>query len=135
MIRDPDVKAEIQQDWAGVRKLCEFVHRCYMMPGMGVINETRPDDSYNIPLVLAYAVLDQVLNELIAQGDFKCKSFLLGEKMDASKGTLKWQDYQLVFNGKEARNDLAHKAMLVPKDNCLRFIDGIERELQAWGII
>ncbi len=106
-----------------------------MTPGGFVIDEQRPEDSYNLPFVLAYAVLDQVLNELRTQGAFTCKTRKLGDKMTASQNVLPWQDYDLVNNGRVARNDLAHEAQLLSKVDCLRFIDAIESELKTWGIV
>ncbi len=135
MIDDPQTKSEIAQDWRGVRKLCESSHRQWVSWGGSVINETRPEDSYNLPLVLAYAVLDRVLRELRDQGEFTCKAWQLGKKMAASQNALPWQDYDLVNDGRVARNDLAHQAKLLSKADCLRFIDAVESELKAWGIV
>ena len=135
MIRDQQTNSEIEQDWRVVRKLCESSHRQWMIPGAGIISETRPEDSYNLPLILAYAVLDRVLSELRDQGAFTCKTWKLGKKMAASQNALPWQDYDLVDNGRDARNDLAHQAKLLSKADCLRFIDAIESELKAWGIV
>ena len=106
-----------------------------MSPSGIMINETRPEDSYNLPLILAYAVLDQVLSELRDQGEFTCKAWQLGKKMPASQNALPWQDYDLVKSGKNARNDLAHEAKLLGKTDCLRFIHAIGFELKAWGIV
>lgn len=135
MIHDAAVRAEVSQSWATVRKMSSAIHRTALIPGQGFIAETRPLDSYNLPLLLAYAVLDQVLNELIAQGAFSCNSWKLGEKMGASRPHLPWQDYSTVHLGKEARNRLAHDAILLPKPDCLRYIDALERELQHWGVL
>ncbi len=135
MIRDRQAKSEIAQDWRVVRKLCEGSHHQWFVPGAGMINETRPEDSYNLPLVLAYAVLDRVLRELRDQGEFTCKAWQLGAKMGASKNALPWQDYDPVDDGRDARNDLAHQAKLLSKADCLRFIDAVESELKAWGIV
>ena len=55
--------------------------------------------------------------------------------MGASQKLLPWQNYDLVDNGRVARNDLAHEAKLSSKADCLRFINAIEAELKAWGII
>jgi hypothetical protein len=59
----------------------------------------------------------------------------LGQKMAASKDKLQWTDYDLVAEGKCARNDLAHQAKLLSKADCFRFVDAIEGELKAWGVI
>jgi len=86
---------------------------------------------------LAYAVLDQVLDELIAQGSVaKPKGQpLLGAKMAASRGSITWQDYACVECGKDKRNDIAHEGKLLDRENCLRFVQAIEAELKAWRIL
>jgi hypothetical protein len=104
--------------------LCRGSHRqALIAPGV-FIAETPPDEIYNLPLILAYAVLDQVLNELMCQGSFSppvnkkgatIRIPALGVKMAASKAGLQWMDYDLVAEGKNARNQLAHEAMLLSR--------------------
>ncbi len=69
MINDPTVRADIAKQWAAVKTLCRDSHRQAMV-GSVFINETPPEELYNLPLVLAYAVLDQVFDALIDQGTF-----------------------------------------------------------------
>ena len=135
MIRDPQAKLEIAQDWSVVRKLCEGSHRQYQSENGSFINESRAEDSYNLPLVLVYCVLDTCLDELVAQGVFSCTTWKLGPKMKASRGALPWKDYDLVDTGRDRRNDLAHRAKLQPKAECLRYIQAVENELTVWGIL
>jgi hypothetical protein len=95
----------------------------------------RPDDSYSLPFLLAVATLDQVLSELIAQGEFSCKSWMLGPKMEASCASLPWQDYAIIDQAKDERNRLAHEGILLGKADCLRYIKAIEYELKSLSII
>lgn len=139
MIRNQQVRSKFAQEWAAVRKLCAGSHRQSVVGGAGgviFINETPPESFYNLPLLLAYGVLDEVLNELIVQGTIQCASKrpLLGKKMAASKNKLTWLNYAQVKAGKTARNDLAHHAKLLGKVDCFAFIDAIEVELKAWGV-
>jgi hypothetical protein len=136
MISDLKVKAEVAQQWDALRALCNS-RRSYYLPGAGQITETPRDTFYNLPLVLAYAVLDQVLDELMGQGAFpKPKGrLLLGAKMEASRVDLPWIGYSLVEEGRVARNHLAHRAKLRTQADCFRFIDAVESELKAWGVI
>lgn len=138
MIQDPTVLADIRQQWDVVRKFCSGSHRSYMVGGaMGgvFINETPPETFYNLPLLLAYAVLDQVLNQLIAEGLFTCKGSHLAPKMSASVGHLPWKDFATVDAGRDRRNELAHDATLFDRATCLKFLDAIEAELRGWGIV
>jgi hypothetical protein len=51
-----------------------------------IINETPPGEIYFLPLALAYAVLDQVLDELAAQGKvLSSREKMLGTKIQASR--------------------------------------------------
>jgi hypothetical protein len=136
MILDMAVKSDIARQWVALRSLCRGSHRTSAVPG-GYINETPPDEFYNLPFVLAYAVLDQVLDELMDQGALQKPKGrpMLGAKMAASKADLQWTDYDLVAVGKVARNALAHDAKLLAKADCFRFVDAIEGELKAWGLI
>jgi hypothetical protein len=136
MIHDPQTRSEIAQEWGAVRKLCTGSHRQYQVSGV-FINETPPDSFYNLPFLLAYAVLDQVLAELIDQGTISCQKRrpLLGDKMAASQNAIPWQDYALVDRGRVARNELAHEAKLLTRTDCFAFIEAIENELSAWGVI
>ena len=138
MIRDKIVRNEIAKEWRSIKILCRDSHRGGVVGGgFGAVyvNETPPESFYNLPLVLAYAILDEVFNALIAQGAFACTSWMIGPKMKASKTKLPWQNYSLVWKGKIARDKLAHKAILVEKVRCLEFIEAIEVELKAWGVI
>jgi hypothetical protein len=135
MIHDKKILSAISQQWKAVRKLCHSSHRQYIVGG-AVINETPPSESYNLPFVLAYAVLDQVLAELINEGTFQCAGRAqLGGRMEASKNVLPWQNYKHITNGRNDRNDLAHEAKLLDKNKCFEYIDAIETELKAWGVL
>jgi hypothetical protein len=128
------IKSDIEQQWQTVRKLCEPSHRQWQAQGV-FVNETRPEDAYNLPFVLAYAVLDQVLSELVAAGVFACKSWMLGAKMTASQQYLKWQNYAVVEAGRNDRNDLAHEAKLLNRAACMNYVNAVEVELKAWAVL
>lgn len=138
MIQDQAVLSDIHQQWAVVREFCSPSHRSYAVAagaGVAYINETPPESFYNLPLLLAYSVLDQVLDQLILERVFACKDRRLGVKMSASKGSLAWKDFATVDVGRERRNEVAHKAALFDRAICLKFIDAIEAELRGWGIV
>jgi hypothetical protein len=137
MIRNDQARSAIAQEWATVRKFCAGSHRQYQIPGGGFINETPPESFFNLPFLLAYGVLDHVLEELVGQGTFQCSKgpLSLGNRMFSSVNAVPWQDFALVDAGKIARNDLAHDAKLLGKMECFRFIDAIEMELKAWRVL
>ena len=66
MISNSTVRAEIARSWDAIRRLTHW-HRILLAPNGMTIIETPPEELSNLPLVLAYALLDQVLNELVAR--------------------------------------------------------------------
>lgn len=136
MIQDPAARADIVQEWGAVKKLCSS-DRAYMIPGAGFINTSPPESFYNLPFLLAYATLDQVLSQMIEEGAIQCekKRPMLGDKMAASITAIPWHRYEFVEAGRIARNALAHEAILLSKPDCLTYIDAVEKELTAWGVL
>jgi hypothetical protein len=94
MITDAKVRADIGEQWQTVQKLSRGVIRTTGVLG-GTISETPLDEHFNLPFVLAFAVLDQVLSELITEKVFSCSRWQLGAKMLASKGAISWKDYAM----------------------------------------
>ena len=95
-------------------------------------------DSYNLPFVLSFSVLDQVLEILMVEGNFNCSKnhrHGLDCRMKSSKGKLEWKNFCLALIGKEHRNCLAHEGILLNKKECLKYINTIEEELNNWKII
>lgn len=137
MIKDKESKRKIAQDWVVVRRLeNELKSKKFLFNGR-IFNDRKPDGSQNLPLILAYSALDQVLSQLIDEGFFICNGNRppLGKKMVDSKGGLPWEDYDLVNKGKDDRNNLAHEGILVGIDDCHKYINAIEVELKAWEVI
>jgi hypothetical protein len=148
MITDPGKKAAVAKAWRTVKRLCQGSHRQYAT-SHGFINETPLEAYYNLPFVLAYAVLDDVLDQLLVQGTIKCTPGMrtdpttgaviwmpgLKAKLEESLVSLTWQDYATIDRGRIARDALAHEAELLPKADCLGYVSAIEKELAAWGIL
>ena len=104
------------------------------------ICETPPEEFYNLTVILAYGVLDEVLGELISQGSIPNQSSsgrlpLLGTKMNWSRNSLNWINYEAAEEGKNERNAIAHDGALLPKSRCLQLVGLIESELRAWAIL
>jgi hypothetical protein len=141
MIRDAFEKAEIQKEWASVAALINW-NRSFAVGAPPVfVNVTPPDTFYNLPLLLAYSTLDHVLVQLIIEGQFVCQNKKgkdcqwLGERMLAAKNAIPWIDYNLVDEGREARNAVAHEAKLSDAKDCIKYISAVQAELKNWNII
>ena len=125
------------EQWDVVQRFCSSSHRTWVGPA-GAISETPPESFFNLPVVLAFSLLDEVLDSLMAQGAFpppRGHRPMLGPKMAASRAHLPWQDYIRVERGKDQRNALAHQGVLISNADCLAIVDAIGVELVAWGAI
>jgi len=136
MIENKESLEDIRESWNGVQKLKAFENRCALTSG-GVVSlgHAIPDGFWNLPFFLAYSILDDVLYALTEQGFFLCKSRQLGARMESSKGIIPWVNFELILAGKESRNDLAHRAVVLSKKECFKYILAIEAELKSWGIL
>lgn len=55
--------------------------------------------------------------------------------MEASKTRLPWINYELVDEGKDKRNQVAHEAKHISIEECIKYINAIEEELKNWNIL
>jgi hypothetical protein len=139
MISNAQARAEFSQQWATIAFMKSH-NRSRIIGGGGLDNETAPDEFYNLPLVLAYCTLDNVLGRMNVERRFICKKkngncFQLSDKLKSAKNNIPWLDYEKIIEGKKARDDLAHKSTLHSKYKCISMINAVEDELKAWGII
>ncbi len=127
---------DIKSAWATVQKLAYKMSRARIAGGSFgavMINETPSDELTNLPFVLAYAVLHDALAALDTKGVWA--SLKLAKKMKASRAHLPWINFDLVDEGRDKRNDLAHESKLLSRADCLRYIEAVGVELKAWGCI
>ena len=90
---------------------------------------------YNLPLLLAFDVLKQVLlqtNERDQSTDFQHQ---LGDLMDSTKASLAWIDWQSLREGVERLTEVQYGGKLLGDKQCLQDIEHVESQLVAWGVI
>jgi hypothetical protein len=126
-----------EEQWAVIRRFSSLSSREWMTSGGVLVSEGAPPEAfYNLPVVLAFSLLDEVLGALAAQGAFPVgRGAMLGAKMDASQNAIPWNDYASIHAAKERRNELAHRGLLIPKSDCLEMVDAISAELKKWRAI
>jgi hypothetical protein len=142
MITDQATIAEIKQGWSAVKTL-QNPDRSFLIPGGGYFNERTADGFYNLPLVLAYGMLETFLAQCEVEKFITLPPrkgrFSLGELLGASDPTtnsnFKWTDFASLTKGKDIRNDVAHRAKLASKQDCFKYINLIEAELQPMEVI
>jgi hypothetical protein len=93
------------------------------------------DAAHNVPLLHAYSVLNDVLVQLEKEGHFHCKSFLLGALLKASEHKLARLEFGVISTGLGRRNDLAHRGDVVPRGECWKYIDAVQKQLVFWKLI
>jgi hypothetical protein len=137
MISDTVALHEIQEMWKGVDALRGRIQVSVLASfATGVIAPIAASDAaHNLPFLHACSVLNDVLAQMAHEGKFKCKSIFLGALVAASKTNLTWKNLPEVEKAVARRNDLAHRAEMLPRGECWQYIDAIREELRAWGIL
>jgi hypothetical protein len=93
------------------------------------------DIVYNLPLLLAFDVLKQVLAKARDESLFVCSRNQLGDLMESGKDFLPWIDWDALREGVRRRNAVAHDGELFDGKQCLKDIGSVEAQLVAWNII
>ena len=129
--------AILQAEWEGVVRMRErmrhlvlstFAFDAARSPAFG-------DVLYNLPLLLAFDVLEQVLLQARADGRFADSGRRLGNLMDSAKTALPWIDWQCLREAVKRRNEVKLHRKLFGDVQCLQDIADIEAQLIAWGVI
>jgi len=137
MIVNPGSLATLQAEWNGVVQMRErmqqlvlstFAFDAKKSPAFG-------DIFYNLPFLLAFNVLKQVLLQARDEGRFIGPRPQLGSLIDSAKNSLPWINWQCLREGVQRRNELTHNGRLCGDVQCLQDIADIEAQLLAWGII
>ncbi len=139
MIRDATVLADVRQNWVGVEalrtKLQVSAFASISMGDGGLYPFALSNAAHNLPFIHAYAVLNEVLQQLADEGHFTTKTRFLGELLRKSKKALPWRDFALVKAGALRRNDVAHRGDLLNRDDCRKYVDAVKVELYGWGVL
>ncbi len=138
MINDANTLSEIRKDWNGVELLRDKLQRSAFAAASG-IGGTFPfvlaNAAHNLPFFHAYGVLNDVLEQLAKERHFTCKSTKLGALMNNSKNALPWHDFNLVDEGRDFRNKVAHEGDLLNRGDCWKYVDAVKAELCGWKVL
>jgi hypothetical protein len=136
VIRDATVLAEIRRNWKGVETLRSRLQVSAAASGAhGRFPFALADAAHNLPFIHAYGVLNDVLEQLSDEGHFRRKTFFLGELLRNSRKVLPWRDFALVSAGAKRRTAVAHKGQLLDRGECWKYVEAVEGELRAWGVL
>lgn len=135
MIKNTSALNDIREQWKAIRILTSRGPTGAQLDGEYVQFPTRDSRFYNLPFLLAYATLEQCLEELADEDTIphpKGKP-TLNTRMQVSRLHLSWQSFDIIDEGRKHRNALAHNATLLNKEECLDYIWAVEIELKQWG--
>lgn len=93
------------------------------------------DIPHNLPFLLACGVFNDALIYIRDAGHFSSKQRTLGALVKDGEKSLKWLDYVLIEEIVKKRNDLAHRAVIIPRGDCQRYIIALEAQLKAWKVL
>ena len=89
---------------------------------------------YNLVLIFAYSVLKDTLLEMQDKNVFVSKKTNLGFLMKKSKSKINWIDFEVLDQGREIRNQIAHENKIIKRVECWKYIDAIDAQLIAWDV-
>ena len=139
MIRDAGVLSEIRRNWDGVELLRDRLKASAFASVAGKggrFPSVLADAAHNLPFIHGCAILNDVLEQLRDEGHFKCRSRFLGALVEASEAQIAWRDYPLIKDEVvERRNGVAHRAELISRGDCWRYVDAVKAELCGWGVL
>jgi hypothetical protein len=138
MIKDPAALAEVRSGWSGVEALRDSLQvSAFASIGFmgGIFPFKLANAAHNLPFVHAFAVLNDVLEQLAKEGHFACKSIFLGALVQKSEKALPWLNYGVITTAVARRNDVAHRGQILEQGECWKYIDAVKEELAGWGII
>ena len=133
-MRSHVAKQKATQDWASVRRYHGWITANSMASG-GFVSSKFLDFCHSLVLVHAYSVLQSVLEQYKREGTFSARGRELKTLMKASSSVLPWADFAKVDDGRERRNDIAHKGQFLPRSDSWSYMKAIEAELVNWGVI
>jgi hypothetical protein len=138
LISDPAVRAELASEWDGVVRMRERMQTLVTGTfafGAGITAPGVASVVYNLPLLLAFDVLRQVLLAARDQGLFSCRSNHVGPLMDAGERAIPWLEWAELRAGVRRRNEVAHDGKLLSSVECIADIDRVKRQLAEWGVV
>ena len=137
MITNSVELVRLRAEWDGVCKMQR--HKTMLVASalaFGAIRSTALADAVaNLPLLLAFDVLRQVLKQLKRQGLVKSKRHSLGDLMDDAQTAVPWLDWRTLRDGVRRRNAVAHDGAIHPRKQCWEDVDLIGRQLTLWKVV
>ena len=137
MIMNLNSVATLQAEWDGAARMRDRV-RHLVISTFAFDAKKSPafgDLLYNLPFLLAFSVLKEVLLQAREEGRFTSSRPQLGDLIDSAKNSLPWIDWQCLREAVKRRNEVMQNGRLLGDVQCLQDIAEVEAQLIAWDII
>jgi hypothetical protein len=135
IISDSAVVGALRSEWSAVVQVRDRMSKLMAGPVGSIADGTLHSVVYNLPLLLAFNVLEKVLRAVKKQRQIPGNSEQLGDLMDLLQGDPSWQEWSVLRDGERRRHAIIHAGELFSGVECLADIAAVEEQLGAWGIL
>ena len=135
LITDVTALAAIRSEWSAVLIVRERMRKLMAGPVGSIPDGALHSVVYNLPMFLAFNVLEKALRVLKKQRQIPGHSDQLGDLMDIFQGDPSWLERSVLRDGERRRNAIAHAGELFSGVECLADIEAVEEQLRAWEIL
>jgi hypothetical protein len=135
LIIDANAVATIRTEWSAVVKVREHMRHLMAGPVGSIADGALHSVVYNLPLLLAFNVLERALRALKRQRQIAGSSEQLGDLMDLFQGDPSWLEWSVLRDGERRRHAIVHSGELFSGVECLADIEAVEEQLGAWEIL
>ena len=145
MVEDQEVLESVRAQWANARKMEQRMKVLTNVGGFLPIPLPNPvrDVGHNLVLLFGFEPFAEVLYEFVKQGTItlqgenpqESKQRKIKRILKNGKDQVEWQDWDLIDTINKARNDVAHGRTVLGRGQCWQYLDALEHQLRAWGIL
>ena len=137
MIVNPSAVTPLQVEWQSVLQMRSRIQHLVLSTFAFDIRRSPAfgDVLYNLPFLLAFEVLKQVLLQARAAGLITGSGQRLADLIESSKSSLPWMDWDGLHQAMNRRNEVLQEGKLCGDAQCLADIAAIEAQLAAWAVI
>ena len=135
LITDANALAIIRAEWSAVVKVREHMRKLMTGPVGSIADGALHSVVYNLPLLLAFNVLERALRALKRQRQIPGSSEQLGDLLDMFQGDPSWLEWSVLRDGERRCHAIVHSGELFSGVECLADIEAVEEQLGAWEIL
>jgi hypothetical protein len=135
LITDVGALSAIRSEWSAAVTVRERMRNLMAGPVGSVADGALYSVVYNLPLLLAFNVLERILRALKKQRQIPGHEEQLGELMDLFQGDPSWLEWSVLRDGERRCHAIRRAGELFAGVECLADIAAVEEQLAAWGIL